>query len=92
MLDSNEQMLDTGLAALEMTKTTGWQWLEQKIRNEINIELNELRNFELAELSVEQIAAEYLRHRTNLNAYENIISMVETAIEEKENAAHAMRS
>ena len=92
MPETNEEKFDTGLAALEMTRSPGWQWLEEKITSELKIENNELRNFDLTGLGVEQVAAEYLRHRANLNAYENLLAMVKTAIEEKEDAAQAMRN
>ncbi len=91
MAEANQEKFDTGLAVLEMTRTDGWKWLEEKIREELRIEYSELREFEIAGKTAEQIASEYLQHRANANAYEKVLSMVETALKEKEEAAEAMR-
>jgi hypothetical protein len=91
MAEANQEKFDTGLAVLEMTRTDGWRWLEGKIREELRIEYSELREFEIAGKTAEQIASEYLQHRANANAYEKVLSMVETALKEKEEAAEAMR-
>jgi uncharacterized protein YukE len=91
MAGTNEEKFDTGLAVLEMTRTDGWRWLEEKIKEELRIEYGELREFEITGKTAEQIASEYLQHRANANTYEKILSMVETAIKGKEEAAEAMR-
>jgi len=91
MAGANEEKFNIGLAVLEMTRTDGWRWLEQKIKEELRIEYGELREFEIADKTTEQIASEYLQHRANANAYEKVLSMVETALKEKEEAAEAMR-
>jgi hypothetical protein len=91
MAEANQEKFDTGLAVLEMTRTDGWRWLEGKIREELRIEYSELREFEIAGKTAEQIASEYLQHRANANASEKVLSMVETALKEKEEAAEAMR-
>lgn len=91
MAGTNEEKFDTGLAVLEMTRTDGWRWLEEKIKEELRIEYSELREFEITGKTAEQIASEYLQHRANANAYEKILSMVETAVKGKEEAADAMR-
>jgi hypothetical protein len=89
-MSTNEQKFETGLAVLEMARTAGWKWLETKIREEIAIDLQELREMEIAEKTAEQIASDYLQHRANLNAFEKILNMVETAVREKDEAADAM--
>ena len=89
-MSTNEQKFETGLAVLAMSRTAGWKWLETKIREEIAINLQELREMEIAEKTAEQIASDYLQHRANLNAFEKILNMVETAVREKDEAADAM--
>ncbi|KPJ55705.1 hypothetical protein AMJ49_06525 [Parcubacteria bacterium DG_74_2] len=91
MTENSEEKFDTGLAVLEMTRTDGWQWLEKKIKEELRIEYSEIREFEIAGKNAEQIASEYLQHRANINAYEKVLSLVETALQEKEEAAKALR-
>lgn len=90
MPQTNEEKFETGLAVLEMSKTKGWKWLEERIRSELRIEYSEIREFEIAGKTAEQIASEYLQHRANLNAYEKILAMVGLAIEEKDEAAKFM--
>jgi hypothetical protein len=91
MAGTSEEKFNIGLAVLEMTRTDGWRWLKEKIEEELRIEYSELREFDIAGKTAEQIASEYLQHRANANAYEKILSMVETAIQEKEEAAKVMR-
>lgn len=87
---SDEEKFETGLAVLEMARTAGWKWLEGKIREELAIEYRELREFEIIGKTSEEIASDYLQHRANANAYEKVLSMVETAIHEKDAAAEVI--
>jgi hypothetical protein len=90
MPQTNEEKLDAGLAVLEMSRTRGWKWLEERIQTELRIEYVELREFEVSGKTAEQIAAEYLQHRAAVNSYEKIMGMVVAAINEKDEAAEAM--
>lgn len=87
MPENAEEKFNTGLSVLEMTRTAGWRWLEAEIQKELALELKELKDFDLESLGTEQIAAEYLRHRANVAAYQNILDIVARAIDEKETAA-----
>jgi len=89
-METNEEKFEAGIAVLEMSRTAGWKWLEGKIREELAIEYAELREFEIVGKTSEEIASDYLQHRANANAYEKIISMVENAVREKDEAASAM--
>lgn len=89
-METDEQKFEAGLAVLEMARTAGWKWLEGKIREELAIEYKELREFEVSGKTSEEIASDYLQHRANANAYEKVLSMVETAILEKDEAAGIM--
>lgn len=89
-METNEEKFEAGLAVLEMVRTAGWKWLEGKIREELVIEYKELREFEISGKTSEEIASDYLQHRANANAYEKVLSMVETAILEKDEAAGIM--
>ena len=89
-METNEEKFEAGIAVLEMARTAGWKWLEGKIREELAIEYVELREFEITGKTSEEIASDYLQHRANANAYEKIISMVENAVREKDEAANAM--
>lgn len=89
-MDNNEEKFEAGLAVLEMARTAGWKWLEGKIRQELSMEYGELREFEVVGKTAEEIASEYLQHRANANAYEKILTLVDTAIREKDEAADSM--
>ncbi len=90
-MDGNdEEKFSAGLSVLEMTRTAGWHWLEAEIRKELDIELNDLQNFSLENLGTEQIAAAYLEHRANAAAYQKILNMVRSAIDEKDSVAGVM--
>lgn len=90
MPGNDEEKFSAGLSVLEMTRTAGWHWLETEIRKELDIELKELQDFDLEDLGTEQIAAGYLEHRANAAAYKKILAMVQSAIEEKDEAAQGM--
>lgn len=89
-MPTNEQKFETGLAVLAMSRTAGWKWLEGKIREEIALSWQELREMEIAGKTAEQIASEYLQQRAIINAFEKILNLVETAVREKDEAAEAM--
>jgi len=82
MPETNEEKFDEGLAILEMTRTKGWQILEEKIRKEIEIEVNDILDCE---------PDQYIQHREAIRAYKKILSMVEATLQGKEEAAEAMR-
>jgi hypothetical protein len=89
-MESNEEKFEAGLAVLEMARTAGWKWLEGKIREELVLEYAELRGFEVMGKTSEEIASDYLQHRASANAYEKVLTLVEIAIKEKDEAANAM--
>lgn len=91
MPENNEETFATGLSILEMIRTPGWQWLEEEILKELDMERKELLDFDLEGLGIEQIAAEYLRHRANVHAFKKVLFRVELAITDKESAAQKMR-
>lgn len=89
-MQTNEEKFEIGLAVLGMVRTAGWKWLEGKIRAELAIEYVELRDFDISGKTVEQIASDYLQRRANANAYEKILTLVDDAIREKDEAAGAI--
>lgn len=82
MAETSEEKFDRGLDILEMTRTKGWQILKKDIEQEIEIEVNEILDCE---------PDQYLQHREAIRAYKKILSLVETAIAGKEEAADEMR-
>lgn len=82
MPQTNEEKFDKGLAVSEMTKSKGWQILKERIEKEIEIEVNDILDCE---------PDQYIQHREAIRAYKKILSMVETSLQEKEEAAEAMR-
>ena len=73
----NEELLDKGRAIQDMVKMEGWQVLEQRIKEEIKDEYDLIRDFPIKDRALQEIAAEYLEHRANLNAYERVLGFVE---------------
>jgi len=77
----NEELLELeteeARAVQDMVKMKGWEVLEQRIKREIQDEYELLRNFPIEKRALHEIAAEYLEHRGNLNAYERVLGFVQ---------------
>ena len=68
---------DEGLAIQDMVKMKGWKIYEERIKREIQDEYELIRNFPIEKRSLQEIAAEYLEHRSNLNAYERALGFIQ---------------
>lgn len=66
-----------------MTQTEGWQIIKKQIEAEIEIETNDLLDCPVEEVE---------KHRAAILAYKRILSMVETAEKEKQEAAENLRN
>jgi len=64
-------------AIQDMIKTKGWSVFEARIKREIKDEYDLIRDFPIEKRNLQEIAAEYLTHRANLNAYEGVLSFIE---------------
>lgn len=73
----NEELLDKGRAVQDMIKMEGWQVIKERVEREIKDEYNLIREFPIKDRALQEIAAEYLEHRANLNAYERVLGFVE---------------
>ena len=73
----DEELLDKGRAVQDMVKMDGWRVIEERIRQELKDEYELIRDFPIKDRSLQEIAAEYLEHRANLNAYERVLGFVE---------------
>ncbi len=69
-----------------MQDTIGWQILESKINEEIKDENNEIRKFDVEGRGLQDIGAEYLRHREKINGLERIFEIIQEFITAKEEA------
>ncbi len=83
MTDKNEEKLEKGQKVWEMTQTEGWQVIKKQIEEEAKIETNELLDCPDDEIK---------EHRGAIKAYNKVLSMVETAEKEKQEAAEAVRN
>ncbi len=83
MTDKNEEKLEKGRKVWEMTQTEGWQIIKSQIEEEVKIETNELLDCPDDEIK---------EHRGAIKAYNKVLSMVETAEKEKQEAAEAVRN
>lgn len=86
-----EKDIEDGRAINEMLATLGWQILEKKIRQETKDEVDQIRSFEIEGKGLQEIAAEYLEHRGNLNAYERIFEFIQEFLTAKEDAENKLR-
>jgi len=65
-----------------MTQTEGWQIIRKQLEDEIQMEINDL---------VDCPNEEDEEHKQAIKAYRKVLSMVETADKEKQDAAKAVR-
>ncbi len=68
---------EEALAIQDMIKMRGWQIFEARIKQEIQDEYDLIRNFPIEKRALQEIAAEYLEHRANLNAFERALGFIE---------------
>lgn len=90
MPENSEEKFNIGLSVLEMTRTAGWQWLEKKIQQELEIERNDWYEYDPDDIDIQRIGSECLRRTITAHAYEKILLMVQSAIYGKDEAAEEM--
>lgn len=86
-----EKDLEEGNKIQDLVRSEGWQILEQKIRQAIKDENGMIRNFPIEERALQEIAAEYLDHRANLNAYEKVFDFIQDFLTAKKEAENKLR-
>ncbi len=86
-----EKDLEDGKKIQDMVRSGGWQILEQRIRQAIKDENGLIRNFPIEERALQEIAAEYLDHRANLNAYEKVFEFIKDFLTAKKEAEDKLR-
>ena len=86
-----EQQLKEGRAIQDLTRSEGWQILDQRIKREIKDEYDLLRNFPIEQKGLQEIAAEYIKHRERLNAFEDVFDFIKEFLTAKENAENKSR-
>lgn len=83
MPETTEEKLETGRAIWEMTQTEGWQILKRQIDAEIELEVEDL---------IDCPIEEDMEHKMAIKAYKKVLSMVETAENEKKEAAQTLQA
>lgn len=83
MTETAEEKLETGRAIWEMTQTEGWQILKRQIDAEIELEVEDL---------IDCPIEEDMEHKMAIKAYKKVLSMVETAENEKKEAAETLQA
>lgn len=91
MVKDLEKEVEKGRAIKDMIDTEGWRVFELKIKQEIKDEYELLRNFPIEKQGLSEIAAEYLEHRANLNAYERVLGFIQEFLISKEDAQNKLR-
>jgi hypothetical protein len=72
-----EKRTEEGLAVQDMIKMKGWKIYEARVKRELQDEYDLIRTFPIEKRSLQEIAAEYLEHRANLNAYERALGFIQ---------------
>ncbi|KKU71154.1 MAG: hypothetical protein UX97_C0011G0003 [Candidatus Beckwithbacteria bacterium GW2011_GWA2_47_25] len=83
MAETAEEKLETGRAIWEMTQTEGWQILKRQIDAEIELEVEDLTDCPIEE---------DMEHKMAIKAYKKVLSIVETAENEKKEAAQTLQA
>lgn len=91
MAKDYESQLEEGRAVGEMVRMEGWQIYAREIRERIKAEYEEIRNFPLDGKGLQDIGAEYIRHREALNAYEQSLAIVDDFLSRKTEAENHFR-
>ncbi|OGE29534.1 hypothetical protein A3C29_05180 [Candidatus Daviesbacteria bacterium RIFCSPHIGHO2_02_FULL_40_16] len=83
MAETAEEKLETGRAIWEMTQTEGWQILKRQIDAEIELEVEDLTDCPIEE---------DMEHKMAIKAYKKVLSIVETAENEKKEASQTLQA
>lgn len=82
MTKTIDEKLDRGRAVWEMTQTQGWQIIKNLIDQELEIESKDLLDCPIEE---------DLEHKQLIKAYRKVLSMVDSVIKERDEAAQDLR-
>lgn len=74
---TSDEKIEQGREVWEMTQTAGWQIIRQQIEQEMQLEVTELLDCPLAE---------DVEHKQMIKAYKKVLSMVEGALQKREEA------
>ncbi len=72
-----DEKIEQGREVWEMTQTAGWQIIRQQIEQEMQLEVTELLDCPLTE---------DVEHKQMIKAYKKVLSMVEGALQKREEA------
>lgn len=87
-----EKDIEVGRSIKEMIETEGWQLFRAKIEREIKDEYEAIRSFRIEGKALQEIGAEYIKHRERLNAFEAIFDFIQEFLKAKENAEDKLRT
>jgi len=76
-MTTSDEKIEQGREVWEMTQTAGWQIIRQRIEQEMQLEITELLDCPLAE---------DVEHKQMIKAYKKVLSMVEGALQKREEA------
>ena len=79
-MTTSDEKIEQGREVWEMTQTAGWQIIRQQIEQEMQLEITELLDCPLAE---------DVEHKQMIKAYKKVLSMVEGALQKREEAQAA---
>ena len=86
-----EQQLKEGRAIQDLVRSEGWRILEQRIKRELKDEYDLIRDFPIEEKGLQEIAAEYIKHRERLNTFEDVFNFIQEFLIDKKNAENKLR-
>lgn len=72
-----DEELTKGRAVWEMTRTKGWDVIEEWLKEQSDYHKHQLAQIDLRGKSDSEVVAQYLNHRETMKAYEKVLNKVE---------------
>jgi hypothetical protein len=83
-MDPKEQAIQNGRDVQDMQKTPGWELIKARIKEEVQMHLDDVRRIELGSRSLESIGSDYVSNIQMINGLERVFEIIHEIEEEKE--------
>lgn len=85
-MNEKERTIENGLAIQELERTEGWKVIKQKIEEEAQATLADLRRIDLEGRALSDIGSDYIARIQRINGLERVLEIVTEIKEEYEEA------
>lgn len=85
-MNEKERTIENGLAIQELERTEGWRIIRQKIEEETQATLADLRRIDLEGRALSDIGSDYIARIQRINGLERVLEIVTEIKEEYEEA------